>query len=268
MVQFFFFESFKSLLIAFSLIIFGFAKGSVSDNYLIIYDPINDCFPLIEKSDSMYYLELLSPCELFDIPLSLMAYELGLDSDLLLATRSAVLKWDLTRKVEYIISKPSKKLAQEIGREKIAHYLSLFDYGNQDMSGDTSDNEGLPSPWINSSLKTTMLDQLVFMRKFFLGELPVSAQSIQATKDLLFDHEFENGWKYYFKIGVGNETACIEKKFTWYVGWIERENEAYIIIGMVRDLDEMFRYCDWSDGVLTVLMDRGIVSINFYGFSN
>ena len=53
-------------------------------------------------------------------------------------------------------------------------------------------------------------------------QLPLSCQSIELTKALIFQEEWEEGWRLYGKLGGGDSVSALE--YGWFVGWIEKGN--------------------------------------------
>ena len=83
----------------------------------------------------------------------------------------------------------SQVLAQEMGMRTLKSFVQKFEYGNQDVAGDPGQLNGLKTSWINSSLKISPEEQVIFLRKFLDRKLPVESKSIEMTrKILLVDH--------------------------------------------------------------------------------
>jgi beta-lactamase class D len=184
--------------------------------------------------------ERLTPCSTFKIALSLMGYQEGILKDETQPTWSYQVgyvdylpSWKVSQ-TPYSWMKNScvwysQKLAFLMGLEKIDAYLTSFDYGNCNMSGDADawQNPALgisPRPWICSSLKISPEEQVSFIRKMVRRELTVSNYATQMTKALLFIEELPNGWKLYGKTGAGSISSDKTEDKTeigWFVGWIE-----------------------------------------------
>lgn len=171
--------------------------------------------------------ERASPCSTFKIALSLM----GFDAGILVDEENPV--WDYQEGYDdYLPSwkapqSPrtwmklscvwySRLLAQELGLAAMEHYLSRFNYGNQDFSG------GLTKAWIKSTLLISPKEQVLFIQKLLQGELPISLESQEKTKNILFHEILPNDWKLFGKTGSDGQ------QLGWFVGWVEKEGETMI----------------------------------------
>lgn len=86
----------------------------------------------------------------------------------------------------------SRLIVDELGVDLFAHYLKIFEYGNQDLSG------GFRGAWLSSSLKISPREQIYFIKKMIEKELPVSSDAIKLSKPLFFLEELEGGWKLFW----------------------------------------------------------------------
>ncbi len=162
--------------------------------------------------------EQITPCSTFKIALSLIGYDVGILDD-----GEGPQDWIKFSQVWY-----SNILVGHLGEEVLQNYLELFDYGNQDIS------EKLESVWINSSLKISPREQVEFIQKMLLGELPVSSYALQMTKELLFKEELPTGWKLFGKTGLGNTAE--DEESGWFVGWVEKEGRFFPFAYNIRAL--------------------------------
>ena len=181
-----------------------------------------------------------SPCSTFKIAISLMGYNEGI----LIDTTHPVypfkkgypdylLSWKGPQNPRTWIKNScvwySQLITQQLGMSTFQKYVTAFDYGNEDVSGDKGKNNGLTHAWLSSSLQISPEEQLVFLQKMLLGKLPVSEKSVQMTKQLLFIENIADGWKLYGKTGSGYITNAADrsdksKPLGWFVGWVERSN--------------------------------------------
>jgi beta-lactamase class D len=127
----------------------------------------------------------------------------------------------------------SKILMQKIGRDVLQKYLSLFAYGNQDITGEANQQNGFLSAHLSSSLKISPREQVGFMRKLVSEQLPVSPFSIHMTKELLFNNTSGKGWKIFAKTGSGFQRNARDK-IAWLVGWVERADQQYAFALFIR----------------------------------
>lgn len=186
--------------------------------------------------------EQISPCSTFKIALSLIGYDMDilinedapewpfLDYDVYLESwRGAQTpKTWMANSVIWF----SRVLTAKIGLLKLKDYLMLFNYGNQDVTGDPEQNNALTHAWLNSSLKISPLEQVHFLKKIVKNELPVSQHALHMTKNLLLTEVLEQDWKLFGKTGSGfatNADGSINRKKTlaWYVGWVEKDEQMF-----------------------------------------
>lgn len=185
--------------------------------------------------------QALSPASTFKIALSLMGY----DSNYLTNENLPNLpfhphyvddipKWKQTinpkKWLSYSVVWYSQLLTEWLGKERFQDYVSTFQYGNEDVSGDPDKENGLSRAWLGSSLKITPLQQLGFLVKILNHELPVSEFAYKMTeKNLFFSHE-KSGWCIFGK--TGQITLKLDKKFrvAWYVGWAKKDNRTLIFV--------------------------------------
>lgn len=182
-----------------------------------------------------------SPCSTFKIPLSAIGYDLGILKDEhhpeylydghpvpfdSWKQAQTPLSWMHRSVIWY-----SQLLTPQIGLCRLRHYLMLFDYGNQDLSG------GLTHAWLSSSLKISPLEQTLFLHKCITNQLPISDYSVRMTKNLMRCGEVGKGWTLYGKTGGGFEITE-DRKIAWFVGWIEKEQTSVVFALLSCNLHE------------------------------
>lgn len=123
----------------------------------------------------------------------------------------------------------SQVLTQRLGMEKFQEYVAKFKYGNQDISGDKGQNNGLTNCWLSGSLKISGSEQLKFLQDLLNNALPVSERAHKLTRKILFVEDLPDGWKLYGKTGSGyvpNTDGTLNKNLHtgWFIGWIEKQN--------------------------------------------
>jgi len=130
----------------------------------------------------------------------------------------------------------SQVLIQKLGAKKFQEYVRKFNYGNQDVSGDKGKNNGLTRSWMSgSSLEISPEEQAVFLQKFLDQKFPVSSESYEMTKNIIFVDDLVDGWKRYGKTGLGNApnadgTLNEDREEGWFVGWAEKGKRAIICV--------------------------------------
>ncbi len=134
----------------------------------------------------------------------------------------------------------SQVLTKQIGMEKFQDYVTQFDYGNKDLTGDKGQNNGLTNSWLSSSLTISSEEQTSFLQKMLAGKLPVTPHAIAMTRHILFVEELKNGWKLYGKTGMGNlldadGTKNPDLYHGWFIGWIEKGDRRIIFSNHIED---------------------------------
>lgn len=111
-----------------------------------------------------------------------------------------------------------RKLASDIGAERMAAYLSKLRYGNQDMSA------GIDSFWLEGNMRITPAQQLALVTGLVRDELPVS-KSAQAIVREVLKKDPIHGAAHNGKTGSGwletPDPARPNGWVGWMVGWIE-----------------------------------------------
>jgi beta-lactamase class D len=133
----------------------------------------------------------------------------------------------------------SRVLVAEMGAERFAKYVTDFDYGNADISGDPGKHNSLTRSWINSSLLITPEEQVRFVRRMLAGELPATAAAQAAVVAIM--PSFKAGkWSVSGKTGTYYErnadgTFNSRRQTGWFVGWAERDGERLAFAYLIRD---------------------------------
>jgi len=184
-----------------------------------------------------------SPCSTFKIPLALMAFDQRILKD-----ENTIIKWDEINHGDYPNWNQdqtpkswlqnstvwvSQLITPQIGINKIKKYLSLFSYGNQDMSG------GITKAWLSSTLKISAQEQLNFLKNLWQGNLPVSPHAIALTKKCLFQEIVSSSSILYDKTGSGyldNKNDSSDRKLGWFVGYLIQDNHQYVFVTNFSDL--------------------------------
>jgi len=189
-----------------------------------------------------YFSSQFSPCCTFNIALSLM----GFDSGILQDENNPVWPYEESYCAFMDIHKTShdpkswmqhscvwysRVLTQKLGMEKFKYYVQMFNYGNQDVSGDEGKNNGLMHAWLSSSLKISPWEQLIFLEGFLSQKFPLSLRAYEMTRKILYLETLSNGWKFYGKTGTGFLSS--DDVIGWFVGWITKAEKTYLIIWLL-----------------------------------
>ena len=169
-----------------------------------------------------------SPCSTFKIPNSLIALETGV-----MQNEKSAIKWDHNKypkqpfwgvnwdKDHTLKSAYNNscvwcymEIAEQIGTDKMQSYVDRFRYGNQDIKS------GRSPFWIESSLKISAKEQIVFLKRFVQQELGLKNSTYDEAKRVL-ERERTPSAVLYAKTGSGDNIG-------WFVGIVEKQNKHFI----------------------------------------
>jgi beta-lactamase class D len=133
-----------------------------------------------------------------------------------------------------------QRIAQRLGLERERDYLRKFDYGNADPSSN------LTTFWLGGSLQITPEEQLLFMRRLYRDELPVSPAAMRTVRQLIVQpkgavvnatgqHPFAAPWPpgtvVSAKTGSGTDRGG--KSVRWLVGHVARGERSWLFVSCV-----------------------------------
>jgi beta-lactamase class D len=118
--------------------------------------------------------------------------------------------------------------------------VKKFNYGNQDLSGDKGQNNGLTNSWLSSSLEISAEEQVVFLEKLLSNTLSINRHSHIMTRNILYVEDLPQGWKLYGKTGSGyllneDRSKKLEIKHGWFIGWIAKGDRRIIFVNHIVD---------------------------------
>ncbi|KTD56119.1 class-D beta-lactamase [Legionella sainthelensi] len=197
-----------------------------------------------------------APQSTFKIALSLMGFDSGILKDALHPEWPYKKEYELYLNVWKYPHNPytwmrdscvwySQVLTQQLGMKRFKEYVDAFHYGNEDVSGDKGQNNGLTHAWLSSSLAISPTEQMQFLQKIVTKKLPVSRRAFEMTKDILYIQELAGGWKLYGKTGTGEQLEKDKKQKLrlrqgWFVGWIEKDNRKVAFVKHITACKESF----------------------------
>lgn len=207
------------------------------DKIVSEYNPANRC------------ATRLSPDSTFKIALSLMAF------DQQLMRQNTVFAWDGKKHdlpgwnqdqtpatwLKYSVVWVSQRLTPQLGLPRIQQYLTDFQYGNQDFSGDPGKHNGLTQAWLSSSLQLSAVEQLHFLKALSQQQLKLSHEAMANTMQNLSQGTLLHGAKLYGKTGSGRhkysekDSHPSKLRDGWYVGFVEHDAEHYIFVSNLTD---------------------------------
>ena len=119
-------------------------------------------------------------------------------------------------------------LAREVGAERMAAFVQAVDYGNG-LTGPAVDEF-----WLRGDVRINPLEQLDFLERMVVGDLPVRPEVIDAVEEIIV-RERGDGWTWSHKTG----TALAEDPVLgWLVG-VTRHGDRVRVFAMNVDLIEL-----------------------------
>jgi len=191
-----------------------------------------------------------TPASSFKLALALMGYDAGILKDAhtpawpfrpeYLASHS---EWkqttDPTSWLANSVVWYSQVLTTRLGMDRFRAYIEKFDYGNKDVSGNPGKNDGLTEAWLSSSLQISPAEEVGFVRKMLVGNLPVSKNAVSSTMMIVPAWTLADGLVVHGKTGTGIAPATdgsldSAHSVGWFVGWAERGGKRFIFARLIR----------------------------------
>ncbi|HEX8548931.1 MAG TPA: class D beta-lactamase [Cytophagaceae bacterium] len=171
--------------------------------------------------------ERFSPASTFKIFNSLVAIETGVAPD-----ANYELKWDSIDRHNANWNRNTdmkaafanstvwyyQQLAKSIGPARMKEWIEKVGYGNNDISG------GIDEFWLTGNLRISQEEQVEFLRKLYLGELPFSKRTMDMVKEIMVNEQTDS-----YKLS-GKTGWAIRDEFNiiWFVGFLERNDKVYL----------------------------------------
>jgi beta-lactamase class D len=170
--------------------------------------------------------EQFIPASTFKITNSLIGLETGVIPD-----EHYVIKWDgiqnvipswnqdntLETAIQNSVVWYYQELARRVGKEKMQHYVDAARYGNQNISGQ------IDTFWLEGELRISADEQVEFLKRLYIGDLPFSQKSINIVKEILVLEEAES----YTLSGKTGSGQRITPHVGWFVGYLETNGNVY-----------------------------------------
>ncbi|MEF3698272.1 class D beta-lactamase [Desulfolutivibrio sp.] len=177
--------------------------------------------PTVQAYDPARAATGFLPASTFKIPNSLIALETGV-----VAGPDTVFAWDgVKRPIEAwnadltftkalrVSSVPIyQEIARRIGQERMQWWVREMGYGNADIG------QAIDTFWLDGKLRISALEQAAFLRRLAHDQLPFSAKTMAAVREMLVEERTESG-VLRAKTGL---TARVSPNVGWWVGWVEK----------------------------------------------
>ncbi len=204
----------------------------------------------VRQSDEALCAKRLRPASTFKIPNALIGAEVGL-----LGGPDAIMTYDAKaypkeafwfedwardqplREAMRISAVPLfRRLAVQIGPERMQRHLDAFAYGNRDLSG------GQDRFWLSGGgLAISAREQVDFLAKLVAGTLPVSAKAMATAREALPTEQADDA-TLHWKTGTAREepSAGADRPpwTAWLVGWVERPDGNHVFACWIEEVGE------------------------------
>ncbi len=117
-----------------------------------------------------------------------------------------------------------QEVARRIGGERMKYWLDKAHYGNADTSG------GIDRFWLDGGLRITPAQQIDFLKRLYLGELPFSKRSMGIVREIMIVKD-TLGVVVRAKTGRSEQDG---KQIGWYVGYLERKGNVYFFSNCIQ----------------------------------
>lgn len=194
---------------------------------------VNGCFTIYDfNNDKLLNYNTIRldsaflPASTFKIINSMVALETGV-----IKNEKEIIKWDST--IRFVDSwnqdhnletgiKNSvvwfyQELARRIGQDKMKYWVEKANYGNKDIGGE------IDLFWLNGNIRITANQQIDFLKRLYLNQLPFSKKNQEIVKRILITDQNE---AYTIRAKTG-WAARIENQIGWYVGYLENKDNVY-----------------------------------------
>ncbi len=194
------------------------------DGAILIYDLKQNTY---YSNDFEWTKKGKLPASTFKIPNSIIALETGV-----VEHDSTIFRWNREERAMSIWEQDLvfsdafhfscvpcyQEVAREIGAERMLSYLDKLNYGDIKV-----DSSSIDIFWLMGESKINQLEQIDFLKRFYLSELPVSHRTTMLMRELMVLEKTEEyiisgktGWS----IRNGNNNG-------WFVGYIELPEKTY-----------------------------------------
>lgn len=172
---------------------------------------------------------LFPPASTFKILNSLIALETGVVPDV----DAQVLKWDgetravaawnkdhsLRTAIAVSAFPAYQQVARDIGLERMSDYLAQVGYGTGQVTV-----ENLPWFWVLKDFRVSANEQVQFLKRLYLNDLPFAQAHLDAVKDITVVERGEG----YVLHGKTGWTTATDPGTGWFIGWVARDAQAHV----------------------------------------
>ncbi|MGF9562536.1 class D beta-lactamase [Neorhizobium sp. JUb45] len=190
------------------------------------------------------------PQSTFKLPLAMMGYDAGILTDAQNPRWPYQQKFNRSKREQKDTDPTiwegdsivwySQEITRKLGKKAFGDYVRGFGYGNRDVTGGPGGTDGLTESWLMSSLKISPDEQVAFLKRFLDGKLPISAEAVEKTKQIVPAFKGIADWHIQGKTGSGSMRnkagkADASRPIGWFVGWARREGREVIFARLLVD---------------------------------
>ncbi len=179
------------------------------------------------------------PASTFKIPNSIIALETGVVED-----DSTLFKWDgaprnfkiweqdlvFKEAIHFSCVPCYQEVARKVGVERMQEHLNKLNYGNMDV-----DSSNLDLFWLEGKSRITQFEQIDFLKRLYLSELPVSQRTETIMKRMIVIEENE-AYKLSGKTGLSISSGTYNG---WFVGFVESQNKTHFFATNVEPKEQL-----------------------------
>ncbi|MDD2714988.1 MAG: class D beta-lactamase [Candidatus Wallbacteria bacterium] len=203
------------------------------------------CFVLYDMKSGQYTFynyhrceTRFSPCSTFKVFNSLAGLDAGILND-----ENTLFKWDGTKQPYGSWEKEQtlqsafrdsvvwyfQENSRRVGPLKMQKYLNGVGYGNCDISG------GIDTFWLNSTLKVSAIEQVIFLKRLYRDKLPFEQRSMETVRKIMVQEQ-EKNLEFSGKTG----SAFVNDKWTlgWFVGHLKLKTSDYLFAANISAPDD------------------------------
>jgi beta-lactamase class D len=123
-----------------------------------------------------------------------------------------------------------RRLAVQIGPERMQAHLDAFEYGNRSIGG------GQDRFWLTGGgLAISAPEQVAFLSKLLAGTLPVKPEAMATVREAL-PTETSGDATLHWKTGTAHPAP--DPWIAWLVGWVERPDGNHVFACWLRDVGD------------------------------
>ena len=196
-----------------------FAKYNLTGTF-IMYDISNKKYLMYNSARAF---KRFSPGSTFKIPHSLIALETGYvhgvnevfyhysNEPVFLESWKSDASLQSAIKISQVPA--YKYMASKIGKNRMQEHLNKLDYGNKQIGTENAF-------WLDNSLQISAYEQIEFLKKLVLLQLPYSECNQQAVQRICL-RSMDSDCSWYGKTGWATDNVRIP--IGWFIGWLHQE---------------------------------------------